>query len=149
MYKRIMAAVDDSPATSKVLNSSIELAKLCNARLAVCHAIDVTLLAHGEASIMLSNSIGEVQANLRDSAYEFLDKAVARVRESGLEPEVMVVDSEHDDEAEILAKAAADWQADLLIVGASGRRGVGGFFVGSVAEKLVRRAAMSQLLVRG
>jgi nucleotide-binding universal stress UspA family protein len=49
----------------------------------------------------------------------------------------------------MLAEASSEWNADLLIVGTHGRRGVERFFVGSVAERLVRKAETSLLLIRG
>jgi len=149
MYTRIMAAIDDSFATSKVLDTSIEMAKLYGAKLAICHALDVTLFAQREAAIMLSSTVGKVESNLRDSAREFLDKAVAVAEAAGVEVEVRLVDSELDGEAELLARAACEWKADLLVVGSHGRRGVERFFVGSVAERLVSRVKTSLLLVRG
>ena len=44
--------------------------------------------------------------------------------------------------------AAAQWNADLIMVGTHGRRGVERMLVGSVAENLVRIATTSLMLVR-
>src|SRR3954454_3748410 len=44
-----------------------------------------------------------------------------------------------DSAAEILAEAA-EWQADLVVIGTHGRRGVPRLLLGSVAETLLRRA---------
>ncbi len=49
----------------------------------------------------------------------------------------------------MLVEAAGEWRADLLVVGTHGHRGLERFFVGSVAERLVRNAQTSLLLVRG
>ena len=54
-----------------------------------------------------------------------------------------------DSVSDMLIDAATEWQADLLIVGTHGRRGIERFFVGSVAERLVRKSQISLLLVRG
>jgi nucleotide-binding universal stress UspA family protein len=50
--------------------------------------------------------------------------------------------------AEVIAGAAAEWKADLLVVGTKGRRGLERLVIGSVAEKLVRTVEISILLVR-
>ena len=50
--------------------------------------------------------------------------------------------------AELIADGARDWQADLIVVGTHGRRGVDRLLVGSVAENLTRLARTSLLLVR-
>jgi nucleotide-binding universal stress UspA family protein len=149
MYKRIMVAIDDSFATSKVLDSAIESARQHGAILAICHAIDETIFAQREAAIMLSSSLGQVTRNLKESAKEFVDQAADTARKAGIEVETIIVESEQGHVAEMLADASAKWQADLLVVGTHGRRGVERFFVGSVAEKLVSKANTSLLLVRG
>jgi len=148
MYTRIMAAIDDSFATSKVLDTAIDVAKKYGAKLAICHALDVTIFAQGTAATWLSNGVGQVESTLRDSALVFVDEAAKVVHAAGLEVEIKQVESEQAHVAEILAEAAAEWQADLLVAGTHGRRGVDRFFVGSVAEQLVRKARTSLLLVR-
>ncbi len=148
MYKRIMVAIDDSFVTSKVLDSAIESARQHGAKLAICHALDQTIFAQREAAIMLSKSVGQVTLNLKESAQEFVGKAAAIAREAGIDVETLIVESELGHVADMLANAAADWQADLLIVGTHSRRGIERFFVGSVAEQLVRKARTSLLLVR-
>jgi len=50
--------------------------------------------------------------------------------------------------AEAIAAAAANWGADLLVVGTANRRGLERFLVGSVAEQLVAKVGSSILLVR-
>ena len=79
---------------------------------------------------------------------DFVNKAAEIARAAGIDVETKIVESEVGHIAEMLADAAAEWQADLLVVGTHGRRGVERFFVGSVAENLVSRATMSLLLIR-
>jgi len=51
-----------------------------------------------------------------------------------------------DSAGEILVEAA-EWQADLIVVGTHGRRGVPRLLLGSVAETLLRRAPVSVLVI--
>ena len=44
--------------------------------------------------------------------------------------------------------AAAEWQADMIVLGSHGRRGVQRFMLGSVAESVARHASCSVLIVR-
>ena len=46
------------------------------------------------------------------------------------------------------SEGATEWQADLIVVGTHGRHGFDRMVVGSVAEKLVRIAETSVLLVK-
>ncbi|MEF8734653.1 MAG: universal stress protein [Candidatus Accumulibacter meliphilus] len=149
MYKRIMVALDQSFMTNRVLETAIELAKSTGAQVAICHAIDETVFAQRDVAMMLPNSVGKTEARLRMGAEVFLGTAAETARAAGLEVEIKVVESEQKHVSDMLIEAAAEWQADLLVVGTHGRRGVERFFVGSVAERLVRKGRRSLLLVRG
>lgn len=149
MYKRILVAIDNSFMTQRVLDEAIALAKSHGAALCIAHAIDETILAHSNVETLAPSPIGEVESKFRQQGREFLEQAAVTARAAGIEPELKVVDSEEKHVSEILADTATDWQADLLILGTHGRRGLERFFVGSVAERVVRRATCSVLLVRG
>ena len=149
MYKRIMVAVDESFMTSQVMESAISLAKATGARMAICHAIDETILAQREVAMMLPNSVGKTEARLRLGAQGFLGRLLEAAQAAGIDAEIKLVESEEKHVSDMLINAAADWQADLLVVGTHGRRGIERFFVGSVAERLVRKGQTSLLLVRG
>ena len=149
MYKRIMVAVDESFMTSQVMEAAIELAKATGAQVAICHAIDETILAQREVAMMLPNSVGKTEARMRLGAQGFLDRLLETARAAGVEAEIKLVESEQKHVSDMLIDAAGEWQADLLVVGTHGRRGIERFFVGSVAERLVRKGQTSLLLVRG
>jgi len=149
MYKRIMVAVDESFMTSQVMETAIELAKATGAQVAICHAIDETILAQREVAMMLPNSVGKTEARMRLGAQGFLDRLLETARAAGVEADIKLVESEEKHVSDMLIDAAGEWQADLLVVGTHGRRGIERFFVGSVAERLVRKGQTSLLLVRG
>ena len=148
MYQRIMVAIDDSFATSNVLATAIEMAKLSAASLAICHAVDETLFAQKMGEIMLSNSVSAIENNLRGEAKAFLEQAAEVARAAGVAVETRLIASEAKQVADMLAEAASEWHADLLVVGSHGKRGLDRFFVGSVAGRLVQKARTSLLLVR-
>jgi nucleotide-binding universal stress UspA family protein len=54
-------------------------------------------------------------------------------------------------EAEVrggILDVAGEWQADLIVVGSHGRKGISRFMLGSVAESVARHAACSVMIVR-
>ena len=149
MYQRIMVAIDDSFATSRVLATAVEMARLSGASLAICHAADETLFAQKMGEIMLSNSVTAIENNLRGEAKAFLEQAAEVARTAGVAVETRLIASEAKQVADMLAQAASEWHADLLVVGSNdGKRGLDRFFVGSVASRLVQKARTSLLLVR-
>ncbi len=149
MYKRIMVAVDAGFMTDQVLATAIELAKAAGAELAICHAVDETIFAQRNMEMLLPNSVGKAEYKMRLGAQGFLGKAAETARAAGIEAEIKLVESEEKHVSDMLADVSAEWRADLLVVGTHGRRGVERFFVGSVAERLVRKVETSLLLVRG
>lgn len=149
MYKRIMAAIDSGYAESTVLQTAIALARDLKAKLAICHALDDTLLAQRFARVVYPDGvISPIEEALRNGAFEFLSEAVEFARERGIEPEIRIAQSENDHVPELLLKAAAQWQADLLVVGSRGSQGVERLLGGSIGEQLSRKAPISLLLVR-
>ena len=148
MYQRIMVAIDDSFATSRVLATAVEMARLSGASLAICHAADETLFAQKMGEIMLSNSVSTIENTLRGEAKAFLEQAAEVARAAGVAVETQLIASEAKQVADMLAEAAEQWHADLLVAGSNDQRGIDRFFVGSVASRLVQKARTSLLLVR-
>jgi len=148
MYQRIMAAIDSNFADSKVLDTAIDMARKCGAKLALCHALDQTILAQQFPRVVFPDGIAPIEDSLRNGANEFLGQAAQRARAQGLEPEIRLIDSEQDHVPDMLARAATEWNADLLVIGLHGSQGVERLLGGSVAEQLTRKAAVSLLLVR-
>lgn len=148
MFTRIMVGIDDGFATGNVLTSAIAMAQKFGARLALCHALDDTLLAQQFARVALPDGMASVEASLQSTAMTFLDQAAALVREAGVEVDVRVIESKRENSAELLVRAALEWQADLLIVGAQAHGSVARWFAGGVGEKLAGTSPISLLLVR-
>ena len=149
MYKRTMVAIDESFMTGRVLETAIELAKADGARLAICQSVDETIFATRQMEMMLPNCVGKAEYRLRASAQGFLGKAAETAQAAGVEVEIKLIESEVKHISDMLADAAEEWKADLIVVGTHGRRGMERYFVGSVTERLVRKAETSLLLVRG
>lgn len=148
MYARIMVAIDNDHGCSEVLSSAIELARLCGARLAISHALDATLLNNRTAGVWLAERVEPFERKQTSGAQAFLEEAAGQARAAGIDVEVRLVSAEAGQAPEMIASAASEWRADLLVAGAHNRRGIERFFVGSFAEQLVRKAGTTLLLVR-
>lgn len=148
MYARIMAAIGEDFSRSNVLDTAIGLARMSGAKLALCYALDETPLASKAAQTALPEGVAPVEAHLRESASEFLNAALSKAQEAGVEAEVIVVESEDRHVADMLARAASEWKADLLIAGAHSKASLEHLFSASIAEQLVRKAKTSLFLVR-
>ncbi|MGE5651620.1 MAG: universal stress protein, partial [Bacillota bacterium] len=92
--------------------------------------------------------VDQVKAEMRQRATALLQQAAARAAAAGCQAEQQLIEPSPRRIAEMISDAASQWQADLIVVGTHGRRGVERMLVGSVAENLVRIATTSVMLVR-
>ena len=81
MYRRILAAVDDSPASDIALQEAIELAKDQHARLRVVYVVDRIAIYN---STQLSP---EIEKTWIDIGRGILDKAQRSARAGGVDAE--------------------------------------------------------------
>lgn len=148
MYKHILVAVNDSETSKKALDEAIALAKQHGATLEIAHAVDESVLqslsSHGVALV----DARKMRDALADGGKATLDEAVRTAERAGLQPRRRFLAAEDLHAADQIAKAVTDSGADLLVVGSHGRRGFRRLLLGSVAENLVRKVAVSVLIVR-
>ena len=69
-----------------------------------------------------------------------------RLAAAGLTTEI---DVRHGDPAHEIIRAAADWEADLIVMGTRGQTGIERLMLGSVARKVLQHAPCSVLIERG
>jgi len=145
MYQRIMVAVDGSETAERGLKEAITLAKEQRARLAIVHVIDIVVV-FGAGQFP-----GTYVEATHELARDTIDHARKTAQAAGVEAEILspeiVTAGYHV--ADTIAQLARDWNADLLVVGTHGRRGVSRLLIGSVAERIARVAPCPLLLVRG
>ena len=148
MYKRIFVAIDNSTTAKKALDEAITLAHALDANLCIAYVADeVSLVQHG-MGLGSYIDIDKVKNEIHAVGDALLDDAVAKAAAAGCQAERLLVESTQRRVSEMIAEAAQAWNADVIVVGAHGRRGFARMLVGSVAESLVRIATCSLVLVR-
>ncbi len=148
MSKRILVAIDNSSTAQKALDEAIALAHVQGASLCVATAVDEGPLDQHGMGLGSYIDVELVKTQMRASGNALLDQAQARAAAAGCTAERLLIESTQRRVAEMISDAAAQWGADLIVVGTHGRRGFERLLVGSVAENLVRIATCSLLLVR-
>ncbi|KVW05431.1 universal stress protein A [Burkholderia cepacia] len=146
MYARIFAALDGSRASRLALDEAIALARDSGGLIvAVCVVSDAPRVADFD-----SGYIGQ-----RDPAGLDADRAAIAVADAetafrlcGVRGTAHTLDACGEDVSSVLARAAAECDAELIVMGTHGRRGVRRALLGSVAESLVRTADRPVLVVR-
>ncbi|WP_233858136.1 universal stress protein [Paraburkholderia sp. HD33-4] len=144
MYQRILVALDDSPSAQRAFGEALKLAKLSGATLEAC-----CVVGHGKWS---DNADAAFEPEPAGAAQEFasrsLDAPRELMREAQVPGTVRVIDAYAESVSAVLARVAEEIEADLIVMGSHGRRGVQRFLLGSVAESLVRATDKPVLIVR-
>jgi nucleotide-binding universal stress UspA family protein len=144
MYKRILVAVDGSNTSRRAFEAALNLASSEGAELQPFYVVDNTPMyfeAPGYDPSILRN-------RLIDQGKELGTELTEAMRAKGVAGDVAIGEaSSLDDISTVVLKAAAAFNADLLVMGTHGRRGVQRLFLGSVAERCVRQAALPVLLI--
>lgn len=148
MSKRIFVAIDDSATSQRALEEAIRLASALAADLCIATATDEGPLTQHGMGLGSYIDIDKIKAEMRAASTALLGRAAATASAAGCQAEQMLIEPSQRRVAEMIADAASQWKADLIVAGTHGRRGVERMLVGSVAENLVRIATTSLLLVR-
>lgn len=139
--------VDGSPTASLGLDEAVKLARLTSGRLRLVHVIDELSMMVGLewSAAMPASAIQQ----LREGGQTLLEAAAARVRKQGVEVDTVLIDNLSSRVAEQVLLQAAEWPAELIVLGTHGRRGLPRLMMGSDAEQIIRLAHTPVLLVRG
>ncbi|HEY2543838.1 MAG TPA: universal stress protein [Gaiellaceae bacterium] len=129
MFETIVWATDGSELADRALVTVMDLARQHHATIVAIHANELLAGRFGGAP-MLSDE-PELVAKIRGQ--------VTELRELGLPVELKVVNGTHD-VAQLIAKAAREVDADLIVVGTHGWGGFRAAVLGSVARGLLHTA---------
>lgn len=143
-FKRILVPVDGSETAAKGLNAAIDLAKESDGRLLLLHVVDEY---PAFASPEIGASIGPLLEALRESGRQRLEGIVAGIKGSVIAPESRLVENFGGRVADAIVEEALGWNADLIVMGTHGRRGINRALVGSDADLVVRYSPVPVLLV--
>lgn len=147
MYQRIFVGLDGGPSARVALNEAIRIAAASGGTITCAYVVErrpqlVDVDAGGFAEAR------DDDAAAIEAATSVLDDAKATLARRGVPGTVRALDAYGDDVATVLMRTAAELDADLIVLGTSGRHGLRRLLLGSVAESLLRAADRPVLLVR-
>lgn len=138
---RILVAVDDTPAALRAAREAVDLARRLEARLRFVH-----VLADGELArqFTAAHANGTLRQRRVSASASLLTHVLLAARRAELVADT--ADLEGDPATTILAETGA-WQADLVVLGRSRRRGAGYSYVGATARHVLEFSEVPVLLV--
>lgn len=142
-FKKIMVATDGSESAEKAVDTAVEIARECETKLYAVHVISLDFLYESlptdeeleEAFQEKAMTEGKQATTYVENAGRAANVEVESVILQGVPAEEIIGFSEKND-------------VDLIVMGTHGRTEIKGFLLGSVAEKVVRHATKSVLVVR-
>ena len=145
MYQRILIPVDGSETATKAMITALQLARDSGGQVHLVHVVEgMTPLAadpYGAYS-------GEVIEIMRQSGSKILEDALEVAKAAGVTADIELFDNFGERLAEVVADAATRFNADLIVVGTHGRRGLGRMMLGSGAEQIIRTSPVPVLVIR-
>ena len=142
--RTILVPIDFSEGAKHALNWAVDLARRFDARLRLLHVMaEYTAEWYGEAEPL--PQVEALRSDLEGSARQGLQDLVPDPETTGVYTDVAL---EHDlNVSSAILEYASDVDANLIVMGTHGRSGIEHALLGSVAEKVVRRATRPVLTV--
>jgi len=100
-----------------------------------------------ELSVAQADYAHDGLAELRVEAAHLLARTAERARCAGVLVDTVLHDEADGSVSDLVIDEARRWQADLIVVGTHGRRGLGDVLLGSSAERIVRGTSVPVMLV--
>jgi nucleotide-binding universal stress UspA family protein len=145
MYKHILIPVDGSSTSLQAVRQAVAIASAFGSAVSAIYVMDPypftgvgTEFAYGQAQYVSA---------AKAEAEEALTAVRAQIEAAGLKVETRVVDA-HATWRGIVETADAV-QADLIVMGSHGRRGLEKLVLGSVTQRVLQHATQPVLVVRG
>lgn len=144
ILRRILVPLDFSPQAEQAFDYAITMAHLFQTRLTLLHAIHTAMFSgrqQGDESPMTA-----YVARVKADAQQALASLAERVQDMGSACDIVVIVGTP---FQAICNQARDLQVDLIVMGCHGQTAPQPSLLGGVAEKVVRLAPCSVLVVRG
>lgn len=142
MFRHVLIATDFSDVSERALEVAARLSRALGARLTVLHVYGVSpaTMASADAAIAERTWPGAIRARAR------LDRVVDRLRASGLDVDGAL---RLGFPPEQIVEGALERDADLIVTGTRGRKGLARLWYPCVAAEVVRSSPIPVLTLRG
>ena len=141
--ERILVALDDSEASAAALAFALRLSDPEKTVLLCCCVVDTGQLVDNSA--IYGCDPEPFVREVRDAARKLVAEKTVAVESRVRAIERLVLEGSA---ADVILEVAVARRADLILCGTHGRHGLQRFFLGSIAESVVRRSAVPVAVVR-
>jgi nucleotide-binding universal stress UspA family protein len=143
MYKKVLLATDGSEDSSKAVEHAGWIANSSNAELIVLNVLETSKLPKVE-KIKTESALREL---LTKEAKRVFNQVSKILKDCDCNVKV-TYKRKTGNPADMIIKTAEKEEIDIIIMGTAGRHGLSRFWLGSVAENVVRYAPCPVLVVK-
>jgi nucleotide-binding universal stress UspA family protein len=144
--RKILCPTDFSEASRHALDHAIGIAKWYGSRISALHVIHIPLVPEPPPSILAASYAGAT--TVVTSTYQVCEADVRTwvqpAERAGIKTDVFV---DEGNAARRILEHAQSWRTDLIVLGTHGLTGVDHAMLGSVTEKVLRKASVPVLTV--
>jgi nucleotide-binding universal stress UspA family protein len=141
MYKRIMVPLDGSPLAEQALSHATAQAERFDAEIVLLKVLEPL----PEATLTSPASVQRAEQLSAQLARDYLERVAERIRDEGIAVEIALLEGKPYLE---LVRYAAEPEVDMIVMSTRGHSGWSRWLLGSVADRVVRGAAVPVLLVQ-
>jgi nucleotide-binding universal stress UspA family protein len=139
---KVLLAIDDSRFSEAAAQALVAQMRMPDTEVRLLHVVEP--IAASVPPQMSAGYAPELEDQVKKGR-ELLDRTAKTLRAAGFKVDTAV---EKGDIRETIIDSAAEWHADLIIIGSHGRKGIRRFLLGTVAEFVARHAPCSVEIVR-
>jgi nucleotide-binding universal stress UspA family protein len=143
-FKRILCPIDFSPSALQAFGFALDLARQAGGLVTLLHVFE--WLPEHESRASAHFNVPEFRGHMINDARERLRSLVSEESKPWCEIDEVVVSGRSHRE---ILRTAEERSADLIVMGAQGRGGLGLALFGSTTQQVVRSARCPVLTVRG
>lgn len=149
--KKVLIALDFDPVAQKIAESGYALAKSMNAKVVLLHVVsDAAYYSSLNYSPMMGfdsfNNFDILQTGaveeLRKAAASYLKRSKEHLNDDTIETII-----KEGDFGDAILDAAIEINADIIVMGSHGRRGLDKILLGSVAEKVLHKTTIPLFII--
>jgi len=155
ILRKFLISLDGSPLSESILEKAIPLARFMQAELFLIRLIQPIVLGNvgipePTSGVMAPSAMEKLEKWHKERQQEatfYLEKVTATLRSSSLTVRTKVVS--HEQPAVAILDEARTHGADVIAIETHGRSGLSRFFLGSIADKVIRGATVPVLVHHG
>ncbi|BAZ39617.1 UspA domain-containing protein [Calothrix sp. NIES-4101] len=154
-YKKILVAMDNSLQAAKVFQAALDIAQKCGSKLMLFNCINSYFLDESAISIGTMADVdiyGTLQQQHRQNLQQETAKIQAWLEAYCQQANLRKVEAEYTykfgEASKEICNFAKTWNADLIVLGRRGHKGITEILLGSVSNYILHNAPCTVLVVQ-